>query len=1254
MAGLNILQWNANGINSHGSELKALLQNGYIHPHIIFIQESKLINKHKFNLPGYISLRKDRPGCTNINRGGGLITCIKNGIEFKETDFKLEGAEIQTMEIHMNNTKINMANIYIPPKAKVNRDNLNNLTTFMGDCAFICGDFNAHSSLWEEKIVTNANGKTVEDWTENNNLIILNQGQPTWHCLDSNKYSTVDLSIITPNLINQSNWQVFEDSWGSDHFPILIQLHNTTVHIQEPYTAKKWNFNKANWDMFKTLCGSLIKEDTITEDIDNSNETFINKLIQAAEQTIPYYPTKQYKTKSPWWNEDIIKARQVRKRTLKKARKNPNLIPKAKAARNKVGDVIKQAKLTSWKKFSTEINYKTSSTQAWKKINRIRGKHKKLTIPHIENCNNNSEKAETFAKHYADISSDNNFSDDFKRNKTNYKFVKQPSHQELDYNLPLTLAELNIALNYRKGTALGFDNTSYPLIKNLPISSKKILLQLYNKIWTQGKIPDNWKIAKVIPILKPGKRRSSPDSYRPISLTSNICKTMESIINKRLQHYLEKNNIITHNQSGFRKGRTTIDQIVRLQHDIRRGQQRKHYTIAVFLDFSKAFDMVWHEGLLHKISHIKVKGAMINFINSFLQDRKIKVQIDKETSEPYQLQNGTPQGSIISPTLFNIMINDIFSKIPKQVKSSQFADDSAIWLTGPNLKKLTTTLQKTLNSIEQWTQTWGFTLSSQKTIGVVFRTARTQKAYPFLKINDKQIQIQNTAKFLGIIFDSTLSWTAHTNYMISRAKGDLNLLRSIAHSKWGCDKKTLLLIYQSLVKSKLEYGCQAWRDTAQSNINKINSIQYQSLKIITGAIHGTSLQSLLAETGELPLVIQWEHNTIKYISRNQHNTFMLELQLQNQSYGPQVRRRLEKRSIPLPFGDQASFLFHEYRLNNFQIQSDPYINKTPPSLIVQPETDLSLTTKINKSIPLPTDTTTSLEHLNNNYSNHFSIFTDGSKNQNGQTGYGIYDDQVKKHYSYKSPDNCSIYTAELLAIIKALELTLQYRELSAVILSDSLGSLQSIQNLNSKSRPDLLDNIISLLVTNKNQDNNITFVWIPSHIGIYGNERADLAAKEGTKLPHPNINNYTTAAELKGNIYRTSLKKHNVIWKEKSVNTWLYNVKPVITGNITMYSKVRKIDTCITRIMLGRCKIEHSLRKTGNNSNCTECKIRQDIDHIVLHCSIYKQKRLNLINFLRGKGWELLALTSILKKQDKSFIKELSTFIQRTKIYNVL
>jgi retron-type reverse transcriptase len=207
---------------------------------------------------------------------------------------------------------------------------------------------------------------------------------------------------------------------------------------------------------------------------------------------------------------------------------------------------------------------------------------------------------------------------------------------------------------------------------------KTLLHLLLQNIWSNGAIPSIWKSSVVVPIHKQGKSRFDINSYRPIALTSHVCKVFEKIINTRLLYFCEKNKIVPAVQAGFRKGRSTTDHLVKLTNQIKKQFSRKKSILAAFFDVRKAYDSVWHSRLLFKLKNVGVSGNMYHFIRDFLTHRQICTRVGMDYSSFRSIDTGIPQGSIIAPLLFSILIHDLPNALSKHTHVVQYADDIAI------------------------------------------------------------------------------------------------------------------------------------------------------------------------------------------------------------------------------------------------------------------------------------------------------------------------------------------------------------------------------------------------------------------------------------------------------------------------------------------------------------------------------------------------------------------------------------------------
>ena len=393
---------------------------------------------------------------------------------------------------------------------------------------------------------------------------------------------------------------------------------------------------------------------------------------------------------------------------------------------------------------------------------------------------------------------------------------------------------LLMAINSCKtGSTPGPDYIPNVFLKNLPITAKLLLLEIINQSWTEGRLPQEWKVSHIIPILKPKNNKEDLNSYRPISLLNTISKLMERMVTNRLLNYLEINNLFNAFQCGFRKGHCTTDHIVRLKTEAEFAIKSGNITVAIFIDFTKAFDLLWRDGLVLKLMKLNIKGLCLKWIKNFLENRSSHVVIDSFLSDSFDFDNGTPQGSVISPILFLIMIND-FPILSDFTRSALFADDSSIWRSETNLHQILHHLQEDLNKIELWCKDWGFTINTVKTIGIVFSNKRTLHQ-PVLTINNSKINFQSTCVFLGVTFDTHLTWSAHIANLCNRASSVLNILRSICGQKCGVNKKTILAVYRALIRSVFDYACIAYDSASKSQLKLLDAVQYKALLLVTGA-----------------------------------------------------------------------------------------------------------------------------------------------------------------------------------------------------------------------------------------------------------------------------------------------------------------------------------------------------------------------------------------------------------------------------------
>ncbi|GBM97937.1 putative RNA-directed DNA polymerase from transposon BS [Araneus ventricosus] len=327
------------------------------------------------------------------------------------------------------------------------------------------------------------------------------------------------------------------------------------------------------------------------------------------------------------------------------------------------------------------------------------------------------------------------------------------------------------------------------MLTHLTETSLHNILKLFNRIWKVKKFPSSWRRAVVIPVLKPGKDAKSPNNYRPITLTSVLCKLLEKMVSSGLVYVLEKKKWLLSFQSSFRFGRGTVDNILLLENSIREAFVSKKHLVSILFDMEKAYDKTWRYGILKDLYGIGFKGNSPIFIQNFLKTTSIRVRIGNTLSDGFYQEEGVPQGSVI---LFIIKINEVIKQLPTGVNCSLFVDDLEIYCSGEDMGFVERKLQEAVNKINEWGKKNGYQISSQKTVAIHFCRRRGLHLDPKLLLNDCTIPIVRDAKYLGLILDSKLTFKPHVNYLKRKCTQSLNIIKMLSGTSYGAETSTLL------------------------------------------------------------------------------------------------------------------------------------------------------------------------------------------------------------------------------------------------------------------------------------------------------------------------------------------------------------------------------------------------------------------------------------------------------------------------------
>ena len=874
--------------------------------------------------------------------------------------------------IRFNSLNLMVMSVYLPlgPNEQ-NTEWIRSLQSDLSKNILITGDFNAHAPFWEKDCVSVTSNRFIENVVDSS-FYLLNDGSIT-RIPDnsSHKASAIDLTMVSPDLAPICNWKTLDDPLNSDHLPIITCFNNVKPMPSDQTENKipKFNYKLADWDKFSLSLSTFHIDDIDDKSIDNLYTIFTTSVISAASEAIPKIKSVKSKkhTGNIWWNEACEEAKKEKKSKFKTYLKEKSYFNhiEMKKAKNKANMIMAQAKRLYWSSFCKNEVYNHKDMQkVWEKLKTMKNgvklpecpiKVDKLDTP------SNQDKAETFVEMFSFYSCNSGLSEKSKKLRENEDKLTPPKYNNHTgnhhINAPISIHEVEECISNlsNKKTSVGLDGISNEMLRHLPTNVVTFLHLFMSKCWKEGNIPLVWKHSIVVPIYKQGKPRSDKDSYRPIALTSHPCKVMEKIILNRLIHHCEKYKILPLNQAGFRKGRSTNDHLVKLTTHVKQQFARRKNVLATFFDVRKAYDQVWHNRLLRKLEKFGVTGSMYNYISNFLADRNIQVRIGNSYSKPRLLQMGLPQGSVISPILFNILIADLPLGLSKDTILAQFADDICLWMKVTMKRKTPKralnytkkVYQRELDKISNYMLENGLSLSLEKTHIMLFNSGLDPENLPKFTIDGAVIKYTQMVKFLGVYLTSKLTWNYHIEYILNKARKSLNFLKIVSKQYWGQDTKTLISLASSLVRSRLTYAQEVFFSAPSYLLKKLQSIDSKAYKLALGVPTHAWVLGTYRESGVLPLDEQRKASAANLVTKNDAYETFTKNEVKFTLEKDFVKRAKTIQSLK-PINTFASQILDNTGLNHQKIAPKPPFSLIPSWEQTKPNFDIdhsTLTTK---------------------------------------------------------------------------------------------------------------------------------------------------------------------------------------------------------------------------------------------------------------------------------------------------------------------
>lgn len=648
----------------------------------------------------------------------------------------------------------------------------------------------------------------------------------------------IDHVLLKTNKLSRT---LVVDSTITDHKAVLSFLYNISIGR----AIEKSVYTSINYEGLKSQL-LLIDLDPIfiSNDPEYAMSFLIEKLTKAVQNnTKTATISKRRKIIKPWITPGLLRCLRNRDHLHLKSKRDPNnesLLITYKRYRNHCNNIIKKVRRAYDKELITKAG--SDNRKIWKAI-------KKIT--------NTSNKTRNYPKELLSVGSDPQNS----VNIVNDYFTNIGKKLAQEITMDSAAASSNVFLTptsqlhsfalveadqeeieqlimgLKNDSATGHDKISNKLLKDLKSFLAPALTHIFNICFRKGIFPSSLKKSVVIPIYKEGDR-DLINNYRPISLLPSLSKILEKLLNNRLTQYLEKYQIISDNQFGFRQGRSTSDAVYSLTDYLIRNIDSNKKCLTIFLDLAKAFDTVSVPLLLEKLENIGIRNIQLQLFKSYLSERTQRVLVGQYSSTDLPVSYGIPQGSILGPTLFLVYINELCSIPLTQCKIISYADDTALAFSGDSWSEVFEMAQRGLNKISMYLRKNILSLNVNKTKYICFSIRKTN-AYThhnliahnctsLINCSCPNLEPSTHLKYLGVIVDNNLTFRPH---ILSISKKIRKLMTIFKKLRNVLDPKQIKSTYYALCQSLCTYCIQSWGGTAKTILRPLEIAQRAVLKI---------------------------------------------------------------------------------------------------------------------------------------------------------------------------------------------------------------------------------------------------------------------------------------------------------------------------------------------------------------------------------------------------------------------------------------
>ena len=746
-------------------------------------------------------------------------------------------------------------------------------STLPGEKLIISADVNARSPLWHCSHA-DTRGEEIELALASLDLTVLNEpgSAPTFR--SHSGASTIDITLASRGVLKLvRRWSVVEEWTTSDHNVILTSVAPQRGQQYQP-PLPRYNTRTADWGRFRRRIeelrsgGRLNAEIHSAEGVSSAAIALRDTIIEACNYAMK--PKKAHVKSVTWWTESLTK----RKRRMYVARKafqterTPELREKRRTVylniRREYKTEIEKARRESWQRFVTEEGNRDPWGVIYKLCSRKVAPEAVVATPREWHAGDRKRpKWEECARALLDSLVPDDTPDITAAQTMKRRAAVEPP--TTDDAPPFDKEEVRRAISKMKnGKAPGPDRIEVEVLKASHAIICRELRGLFNACLRYGIFPETWKEGSIRALLKdPDRDASDPASYRPICLLSVVGKCLEKLLAERLRPLFSDSRYAATNQFGFRTGKSTTDAILEMRKMVRESTEK--YVLAILFDIKGAFDHVWWPSILHRLRERGCPRNLFLLIADYLRGRTVGLA-GKHGTVKKNATRGCPQGSILGPSLWNLVFDDLLRTLGRKgVRAVAYADDLLIVIPGKSRALIENSGQSAIGIIEEWCEEEKLTLSAQKTEMLLLKGTLDPRRPPTIRLQGRQVRMRASVRYLGVHLDTGLRIKTHVRKIKARSIEKFNALAAIAKRDWGLEHTCMSTLYNGIFIPIATYAAASWCDRLdKSGLRILEQAQRLVLAKVTKAYRTVSAAALPIVAGVIPIDLLIKEQGIKY------------------------------------------------------------------------------------------------------------------------------------------------------------------------------------------------------------------------------------------------------------------------------------------------------------------------------------------------------------------------------------------------------